>query len=291
MDRRRRTGFRPTMDDLEERKLLSTTVPATPNLPSGVSLATNQQKLHRIERLPAFLYILDPGRPLPEDLVKQIQDGLTQVKGKLHQAPKPLLEAFEKQLRSLISEDSVRRTDAVNLNRVFGTILLKAGAPPDAAASLQTSLNALTHIDVSAGEKPTSLVANDYSLILQTALAVGRPLRTPTIPRLVPSDDSEPTGDWATVVRQPHLVGTYDAGTTVTVYDDQGQSYGTALVGPRGQYTIAIDHPLPEGLNRLHVQARDSGGAVSLLSRNFPLRILSAPTPRGPMALAKAGQS
>ncbi len=288
MDRRRRTGFRPSIDDLEARQVMTTLfTPTVPKLPQGVSLATNQQKLTRIERLPYFLQALDRNRPLPLDLVTQIQSDLTALKGKLHQPPSALLEAFNKELRSLISEGSVRATDAARLNAIFGEVLLKAGTEPKIAASLQSSLTTLTQLDISAGDKPTSLVANDYATVLQTALGVGRPLRAPTVPRLAPADDSDPKNDWATVVRQPHLIGSYDAGTTVTLYDTNGQSYGSAAVSPSGQYTIAVDHPLPAGRNTLLVQANDNEGALSLPSRTFPLKILT-PVPRGPMAQARS---
>lgn len=289
---RRRTGFLPSWEGLEGRRLLSATAqavpgtPSPPNLPPGVTLASNQQKLDRIERLPYFLRTLDPNRPLPDSLTRPIQADLLKLKGRLHQPPRPLLTTFNEDLRGLISQGSVRGTDAARLNRTFGEILLRAGGDPQAVAGLQASLNQLTQLAVTVGEKPTSLVANDYATILQTALAVGRPLRAPGVPRLSPSDDSEPRGDMTTTVRRPHLIGAYDPGTVVTVYDAAGQALGSAPVSPSGQYTIAIDRDLPEGRNVLFVQARDLEGALSLPSRNFVVKILPA-TPRGPMALGR----
>lgn len=287
MGQRRRHGFRPLIEDLEGRQLLSTVNPVRPDLPPGVSLATSQQKNSRIENLPVFLHMLDPSRPLPKELTARIQADLTELKGKLHQPPRVFAQGFEQLLRGMISRGSVHALDAAKLNRGFGVVLLQAGASPETTASLQASLDELAHIDINQGQKPPSLLANDYSLILQTALAVGRPLRSPTVPRLAPADDSEPKGDWATVVRQPHLVGTYDPGTTVTVYNDQGQALGSAKVAPSSYYTIAVDQPLPEGRNILHVQAHDDEGALSLVSRDFPITILST-TPRGPLALKAA---
>ncbi len=282
---RRRSRFVPSAEGLEVRRMLSTasaaTTPAAPNLPEGVNLATYQQKVDRIERLPFFLQSLNPDVPLPDDLTESIQANLNDLKGKLHQAPSSGLNAFNVQVRGLISQASVPRSDAAKLNELFGEILIAAGAPESAAEGLQEDMNELTQIDTTVGaSNVTSVVANSYGLVLQIALAVGRPLRAPTVPRLVATEDTGRPGDYTTSLTQPRLVGNYDAGTAMRILDESDNVLGTAAVGANGQFIIGFNSPLSVGKHRLHLQAVDSQGALSLPSRDFTLTIVTPP--RGP---------
>lgn len=286
---RRRSRFVPSAEGLEARQMLSTTTaantPVAPNLPPGVNLATYQQKTDRIERLPFFLQSLNPDVPLPEDLTESIQANLTELKGKLHQAPSSGLNEFNAQLRGLVADASVPRASSAQINALFGEILVAAGAPESAASGLQEDMNELTQIDTTAGSSNvTSLVANSYGLVLQIALAVGRPLRAPTAPRLASADNTGGQGDYTTSVTQPKLVGTYDAGTGMLVLDESDNVLGTAQVGTNGQYVIGFNKPLSLGKHPLHLQAVDPQGALSLPGRTFTLNIVSPP--RGPRGMA-----
>ena len=299
MDRRSRLGFQPETDSLEARRLMATSAgsagaaavngtnpnanPTTNN--NQVPLANLQQKLNRIERLPAFLRSLDRDRPIPEDLAARIQSDLTSLKGKLTPPPRTSLVGFNMLLADTLGSGSLSMADASRLNGAFGRILAQAGAPTGSIVGLQTSLNQLSESAVEFTGSPTNLVANDYALVLQTALAVGRPLPAPGPARLVTADDSGVRGDFKTSATQPRLSGQYDPGTALQLVDSNGQVIGSATTNRNGAYVLAPSTPLSVGKHVLIVRAIDPEGAVSLPSRPINLTILGPATPRGPVGL------
>jgi hypothetical protein len=292
MDRRRRLGFHPTPEVLEGRQLLATSSlfsgqAAATAQSSDVPLATLPEKLQRIERLPYFLDSLDPNRPVPEPLMKQIQADLLELVGRLNPVPSAGLSDFNRQLRGLLAEGSVHADTAGQLNASFLKILQVAGAPPESAEGLAASLRTLSQIDIQSSSFPTNLVANDYATILQVALGVGRPLRPPGSPRLLPADDTGTKGDHITSVRQPSLKGQYDPGTTIQVVDDKsGQVLGSEPVDENGSYTLPFDAPLSEGVHIIRLRGVGPGGVEGAVSPRFTLKIVPE-TPRGPMALRR----
>ena len=293
MDRRSRLGFRPETDRLEDRRLMaaspmaaaSTVAAANAN---NVPLANLQQKLNRIERLPRFLRSLDPNRPISEDLAANIAFDLNALKGKLHPPPRTSLVAFNQLLAKTLGSGSLSMTNAAQLNGLFGKILAAAGAPRAPIVGLQTSLNRLSQAAVLTSDSPTNLVANDYALVLQTALAVGRPLPAPQPPRLATADDSGIRGDNVTVVTQPRLSGQYDPNTAVELVESDGRVIASSTTNRSGTYVLSPSSPLSVGKHVLTVRALDSEGAVSLPSRPFTLTIVAA-TPRGPAGLRTRG--
>lgn len=289
MDRRRRLPYVPASEDLEGRQLLASSnslfgssLIANYNQ-NNVQLSTLQDRTQRIERLPAFLQSLDPSRPLPDTLRSEITDDLAAMIGRLHPAPSAGLSDFNRQLRDLISHGSVQAESAYQLSTSFHKILLAAGAPTAAADRLTANLETLTQISVHTSRFPTTIVANNYAAVLQVALGVGRPLRAPAAPKLLPADDTGTKGDHATSVVQPRLVGTYDPLTMVRVLDDQGDVLGAAKVDAKGQYTVVVNTPLSVGTHTLYIQGVDGAGTESTLSPRYGLKIVPA-VPRGPRA-------
>jgi hypothetical protein len=288
MDRRRRFRFTPGSEDLEGRQLLAnnlgslfgTSAYYTNN--TNTQLSTIQQRYDRIVHLPYFLQSLDADRKLPTELMGQIQGDLVAIIGRLSPAPSAGLNAFNQQLRGMISHDSVQAQAAGQLNETFQKVLLAADAPPEIAQDLASSLNTLTQITSRTNSFPTTIVANDYAAVLQVALGVGRPLRAPEQPHLYPSDDTGTLGDHATTNDQPRLFGTYDPQTTVRIVDDVGHVLGSSPTDARGRYIVSLDEPLSEGTHILYAQGVDAAGTPSLLSPRYGLKIVPA-VPRGPL--------
>lgn len=280
MDRRR---FSPSAEGLDVRLLLSTkttTVPA----------ANLQQKTLRIERLPVYLDSNQPGRALPADTVTALQDDIRSIVGKLNRPPSYDLVATNNVYRSVDATASISIEDASGLSSTFTTTLQDTGMSPALVAKFQGDMNALAQFD-STNRDPAQLAAADYALILQTTLAVGRPIRTPAAPTLSSVDDTKPTGDHKTTVVQPHLVGHYDAENTVQLIDQNGNILGTAPVAANGEYSVQPTSPMAPGKYHLRIRAIDPNGDMSRLSPQYILVILptrhvtaKSATPGGPLS-------
>lgn len=285
MDRRRRR-FSPSAEGLESRQLLSGA-----KRPTNIPAATVQQKASRIDKLPKYLQSLQPGRFIPSEIVTSLQNDLFLIVGKLDRPSTASLEAANRQYRSTIANASISREDAAGLRATFVAVLESANAPAQAVEALANDLDRLIQVD-STGRTPALLAANDHALILQTALGVGRPIRTPAAPTLSPADDTGPKGDRTTTVARPRLVGRYDPGTTIQLLDENNQVLGTAEVAANGQYNVAPVAPLTLGKHSLRVRAFDSLNNFSEPSRAVTINIKAPPvakpksaTPRGPLSL------
>ncbi|CAN5905706.1 hypothetical protein BH23PLA1_BH23PLA1_09820 [soil metagenome] len=186
MDRRRR--FAPSAEGLEGRQLLSAA-----NLGTQAAIALReaqaarqvvpteeliQIRLERIERLPRFLQSLDRDRNVPEEVVSRIQADLVSLVGQLRPPTEAVSNAFVEQLRATIPDATIDPVRAAQLNNAFGRVLLSAGAPEPVVESLKQSMLDLTRTDVFVS-KPVVVLTNDYAVVLQTTLSVGRPLTRP----------------------------------------------------------------------------------------------------------------
>jgi hypothetical protein len=265
MDRRR---FSPSPERLDSRVLLS----GGAQTPQNVPVANFHQKTVKIERLPNALESLQPGRVVPKDVVSGIQADLRAVVGRLNAAPTAALTSAQLQFRSTLANASISTEDAAALRATFRKAIEGTGAPQAVVDDLVSNMDRLTKVD-SMGRDPARLIANDYSLILQTVLGVGRPIRKPTIPSLSPADDNGAKGDHATTVTQPRLVGAYDSATTIQLLDETDHVIGTATVGSTGQYSVAPAAPLSIGKHSLRVRAFDANGDSSPPSRAITITI------------------
>jgi hypothetical protein len=298
MDRRR---YIPSPEGLEGRALLSTV--AATGRPSAATAAATQaqtatirqlassalpesydQKLQRIENLPYFLAQLQPGRFLPTDTIQSIQESLIEITAKLHAPPSSTLEAFNLEIRDTIAEASLSAQNARGLNHDFGQVLTGAGASPAQVAKFTADMNQLATVD-SQSPNPTYLASNDYAVILQTALAVGRPIQTPRAPRLSPTDGQPSSnGGGITTNPLPILVGSYEAGasddssTRIEILDSGSQVLGSGVVGSDGRYSATLTKPLAEGRHTLFARAVDVVGNESNLSPGYTLRVVARPS-------------
>lgn len=194
MDRRRSQRFVLTGVDgalLEDRKLLSTatahvsTLQATQARAQTVTAAatTSQSNMEktlatrnqRIDRLPAFMRSTQVGRFIPQEPLTGLQNDLRSIIGTMKPPPQAVSKNFITQIRSTLARPSVSSATIAGLNRSLGDILAAGNVPAGTIQSIQQNLTAIAQNNIG-GRTPNFLVANDYTLVLQTALAVGKPI-------------------------------------------------------------------------------------------------------------------
>ncbi|MDX2035731.1 MAG: Ig-like domain-containing protein [Isosphaeraceae bacterium] len=286
MDRRKRR-FVPGCDGLERREVLSTAaapaaliarrtpVPAADG--DSTAAETIQQRLQRVQNLPFFLASFQPGRFIPADSMKQVQENLVLLITRLTAPPTSALSNYNLQIRRIQSGASLSQSDANALNFSFGRVLQAAKAEPSVVAGLQEGMRGLARADADS-LNPVTLAINDYSLVLQTALGIGRPLRPPGAPTLQRSDQAAKSASTSKTAT-PTFVGTYEPNSTMQIIDDRGNVVASSVALSNGQYTIKITTPLPNGSYRFRLQALDTG-FVSRPSRVFRLTV-KVPTTKG----------
>lgn len=283
MERNRRR-FVPGTDSLEGRQLLASFnsfgVPASLTQ-NNVQPPSVIARTFKIERLPRFFLSVNRDRYLPGDAVAALQQDLRDLQGRIGSPSDDSKQFLQEKLRGVLSGASLSTADIAGLNQATGAILRTAGAPEPLVDRFVADLTALAQVDTKSPQ-PSILAANDYSIVIQTALAVGKPLRTPPAPRLVGTDDSPPVGDNVTTVAQPHLVGRYDSGATVVIVDQAGHILGSATAGANNRYSVQFAQPLAPGTYVVGVQA-SFGTIPSAVSPMIALKVVPRPaTPAGP---------
>jgi hypothetical protein len=269
-------------EDLEGRRLLSGASVAlgTAKVTAAVDTSTVPQRNQRIERLPVFLRAFDPGRALPPEVTGAIQAELYALVATMTKAKSKGLQAFNEQLRGVLKSTTISPAQAGQMSGTFGRILASAGADQARVAGLQAAMNELVRANASTSNRSAFLTANDYSLVLQVALAVGRPLQAPRAPKLAAADDTPPRGDRATRNPQPTLVGSYNQPATMQITDLSGRTvFGSAKSAPNGSYSVRFSEPLPPGTYQFRMRALGAQGGVSRPGKAFELTIL-APQPK-----------
>ena len=184
MDRRRSSqSVKLQLEPLEGRALTST-VPAVglpnPQLRSTPpSQITISEQNRRIENLPRFLRSYSPNRALPAETISAIQSDLHAIQGQLSHPSPAAVTSFNLQLREAIPFQSIQEDKLRGISNAFERTLIAAGADSSVVHNLQSNLTELAR---SNAQQPHSniVTTNDFSLVLQTALAVGRPVKVAT---------------------------------------------------------------------------------------------------------------
>jgi hypothetical protein len=261
---------------LEDRQLMSTTSspvasavanPAS-SAPSGVQIdeaspvqQTIEAKRHRIRNLPFFIGMLNKDGVVPQPTVQNIQNDLNILVAKLHQGNSSLISAFNLDLRKAEAYENITPDSQEALNRDFGAALIAAGAPAGITADLQKQLTQLIDYD-STQVGSTIAATNDYAIVLELALGIGRPLVYPDVPALIGSNHQGSNGKIAiTHFHHPTLTGHYTAGTNIQIVDFHNKVVlGQASVDPAtGTYQVKFANYLPDGIYTVRVRAEDSG--------------------------------
>lgn len=289
MDRRRYT---PSAEGLEGRALLSglfggstsNSAAANANLSAKQLPETYQQRLNRVDHLPYYLRQAELQRVLPVDTVQQLQTDIRIVIAGLHGPTTPVVDSFNTGLRRLLPDKTVSPENAIRINHSFGQVLEHAGASAEEVANLQADMNALVKADVQSDE-PSLLVRQDYALVLQTTLNIGRPIQTPTPPVLKLNDGVRAKDNKSAITHDhtPTMVGTYQAGATkvgylrIQIIDANDKILGTGVVDPSGTYSVKLQN-LPDGVYQLRARGEDEVGHLSAPSPHaFQLKVKSRP--------------
>jgi hypothetical protein len=276
MDRRR---FVPSHESLEGRALQATNLTSVfgSQITSNLNLPiTFEQKSLRIQRLPYYLgQITHVGRFLPKAEITQIQNALYGMLDTIQKPPSQALNNYNYQLRHVVSHQSLSPSDIKRLNYSFGAVLKSAKTPTASITAMQSALFTLVSQVDTASILPVTLGTNDYSLTLQTALGIGRPMPPPTLPKIKKNEGIQAgLQHIKTPLARPHLVGTYHFHTYIEVVTPAGVVVGAARVKKNNNYTVQITVPQSVGDHKFRIQAVDTVGHISKLSKPFVIRVV-----------------
>jgi hypothetical protein len=140
---------------------------------------------------------------------------------------------------------------------------------------LQSALFTLTSQVDTASVLPVTLATNDYSLTLQTALGIGRPMPPPIVPKIKKNNGIQAgVNHIKSSLARPRIVGTYHFHTFIRVVTPDGEIVGAERVKKNNNYTVQITVPQSIGVHEFRIQAVDDVGNVSKLSRPFKIKIV-----------------
>ncbi len=277
MDRRR---FIPSSEKLEGRALQAAAL--NPFNAFGVQLTTNlnipisyQQKALRIERLPYYLEKIRPGRFIPKPEIQEIKDALFYMMDATRRPPPAALNRFNSELRPIISKQSLSASNIHSLNFSFGKVLQAAQTPYASIQLLSAALFQMVSQVDTASPQPAYLGTNDYTLVLQTALAIGRPMPSPPLPKIARNHGLQVDSQHIkTPLHHPTLVGTYHFHTYIQIVSPAGIVFGTTNVLRNNNYKLTVSTPLPVGTYQFRLRAVDDVGHISRLSKAFLIKIV-----------------
>jgi hypothetical protein len=278
MDRRRR--YVPAPEALEGRALLAPTINFS-NL-FGFQVNTNlnipityQQKALRIKRLPYYMEKILPGRFLPKPELVQIQDSLNGLMSEIHKPIPSALDHYNYELRKVVPKQSLTAGDIALLDRGLTGVLHAAATPTASVDGLKNALFQLVSKVDTASPQPAYLGSNDYTLVLQTALAVGRPMPPPILPKIAKDQGIQANAQHIkTPLKHPALVGTYHFHTHIQVITPAGEVVGVANCRKNNRYKVLITPPLSPGVYQFRIRAYDDIGSLSRVSRLLVIKVV-----------------
>lgn len=274
LDRRR---FVPSTEGLESRELQ-----AALNTLFGIQVATNlnvpityQQKSKRIEHLPYYLEKIIPGRYLPQAEIAEIQQGLYNMMDGITKPPPDALNNFNYALRSVVNKQSLTAGDIHLLNHGVSAVLTSAHTPEASISLIAGGLFNLTSQVDTASVQPGFLGSNDNTLVLQTALAIGRPMPPPQLPRIAKNNGIQAGNQHIkTPLARPTLTGTYHFHTVIQVVTPAGIVVGQENVHRNNDYKVQITTPQTVGVHEFRLQALDDVGHVSRIGPPFLIKVV-----------------
>ena len=296
MNRRR---FVPSTEGLEGRALQASTglnifgAQLTTNLNVPI---TYQQKAKRIEHLPYYLGQIHPGRFLPQAEIQQIQGALFNMMDSIQKPDPQALNNFNYEIRPIVSKESLSSSDIAVLTNGVGAVLRNAKTPESSVEGITSALHTLTSQVDTASVLPVYLATNDSTLVLQTALAIGRPMPPPQLPKLKRNTGiNAGPQHFKTPLEHPILVGTYHFHTAIQVVTPEGVVVGQSFAARNNNYRVQITTPQPVGVHEFRLQAVDTVGHISRIGPPFLIKVvpkkhhdtaIAKATPKGPLASA-----
>ena len=185
------------------------------------------------------------------------------------------LNNFNYQLRQVVSKQSLTAGDISLLNHGVTAVLNSANAPQASVSGISNGLFSLTSQVDTASAFPVVLGTNDNTIVLQTALAIGRPMPPPQLPKIKKNDGIQANANHIkTPLLRPTLVGTYHYHTVMQVLNSQGIVVGSANCRKNGNFVVQITTPQTIGIHEFRLQAEDDAGHQSRISKPFLIKIV-----------------
>ncbi len=229
---------------------------------------TYQQKELRIEHLPFYLEKIIPGRFLPKTEIQEIQSAMYTMMDSINKPPPDALNNYNYQLRKVVSKQSLTAADITLLNHGVSAVLKSAHTPESSVNGIANGLFTLTSQVDTASVQPVVLGTNDNTLVLQTALAIGRPMPPPQLPKIKKNNGIQANSQHIkTPLKRPTLVGTYHYHTIIQVVTPQGVVVGEANCQRNNNFKVKITTPQSVGIHEFHLQAEDDAGHISRLGK------------------------
>jgi Bacterial Ig-like domain len=279
MDRRR---FMPSTEGLETRALQAASSTSLANI-FGFQVSTNlnvpvtfEQKELRIEHLPYYMEKILPGRFLPKAEIKSIQGDLLELISRTRDPRKTALNNYNFELRQIVPHESLTSTNLNVLNFAFGAVLDATQASPAIIANLQSNLYKLaSQIDTNS-PLPVTLATNDYTIVLQTILGIGRPMPSPILPKIATNEGIQANiNHIKTPLKHPSFVGTYHFHTHIQIITPSGEVVGTVNTRRNNHFRVTVQTPLSPGVYYFRIRAYDDAGNYSHPSRLFAVKVVS----------------
>jgi hypothetical protein len=193
----------------------------------------------------------------------------------IHRPPPKALDNYNYQLRKVVSKQSLTPGDIGLLNHGFGAVLASAQTPSTSIQTMKSSLYSLTSQIDTASVQPVTLATNDYSLVLQTALAIGRPMPPPQLPKIKRNQGIQAGPQHIkTPLSRPTLVGTYHFHTIIQIVTPAGVVVGQENVHKNNNFKVQITTPQTVGVHEFQLRALDDVGHISRLSKKFLIKVV-----------------
>lgn len=234
----------------------------------------------RIERIPASFLQIDPTQRIPREITGSIQNDLTAILGTMGGRTQPNQRAaMNELLRAMLPYNSVSPQAVGALNKVFGDMLVSAGANPAVVASLQENMLEASRAAIQSSTQPSFAITNNYVFMYYATTTVGYAIPTPPAPTLLPRINLNPSGEPVTASRRPQFTGRYPAGMTVEILNvADGTVVARGVSQTNGRFTASTSTVLDPGVYVLTSRGTTPAGETSQFSPNTTLTITGSPT-------------
>jgi hypothetical protein len=232
----------------------------------------------RIQRVPASFYEIDPTQIIPKPVTASIQANLAQLLGTLPSKTAPdLRQQMNQIIKAMVPYQGVSAQSAGAINKIFGELLLSAGANPTIVTSLQNDMTQVTQAAIQTSTQPSYAVTNNYIYMYFSATTVGWSIPTPGAPQLARAQNQNPNGDPVTSSRRPTFMGRYAPNMALEVLDvSNGNIIARGMVQPNGSFQARSLTVLNPGTYTLTARGVTPAGETSAFSPWTTLTITSA---------------
>ncbi len=236
----------------------------------------------RIQRVPASFYEIDPTQIIPKSVTTSIQANLTQLMGTLPNKTAPYLRQQMNQIvKAMVPYQGVSAQSAGAINKIFGELLLSAGANPTIVTALQNDMTQVTQAAIQTSTQPSYAVTNNYIYMYFSATTVGWSIPTPGAPQLARAQNLNPNGEPVTASRRPTFSGRYTPNMAVEVLNvATGEIVARGLAQANGAFQARSLLVLDPGVYTLTARGVTQGGETSAFSPWTTLTVTSSPSRR-----------